>query len=65
MKYCKMTNKEIQLFRDKMARIYSGKLTEAEQKFSAEVNTTYTEYLKSHNGKNPIFNIINCFRLKH
>lgn len=52
MKYCKMTNKEIQLFRDKMARIYSGKLTEA-------------EYLKSHNGKDPIFNTINCFRLKY
>jgi hypothetical protein len=51
-----MTNKEIQLFRDKMARIYSGKLTDAEQKFSAEVNATYTEYLKSHNGKDPIFN---------
>lgn len=51
-----MTNKEIQVFRDKMTRIYSGKLTEAEQKFSDDVNTTYTEYLKSNNGKDPIFN---------
>ena len=48
-----MTNKEIQLFREKMARISSGNLTEAEQKLSDEVNETYTEYLKTHNGINP------------
>lgn len=60
MKYCKMSNKDIQKFRTHIHDIMSGNISKAEQNRIkeqwTEINNTYEEFLKANNGKNPILN---------